>query len=114
MNYCAGGFHSTGRRQQPIANRDSRKASFVFRRKTQAQTRAPILTEQGDVPQIESIDQRLQWRLVIGAVKRRAWIAALGASLKGWHVFGYVSIKLAGEAWRRLWRRDVRARAVET
>ncbi|MEQ8357017.1 MAG: glycosyltransferase family 2 protein [Kiloniellaceae bacterium] len=62
----------------------------------------------------KSIDQRLQWRLVIGAMKRRAWIAALGASLKGWHVFGYVSIKLAGEAWRRLWRRDVRARAVET
>jgi len=63
-----------------------------------------------------SIDQRLYWRVVIDAVKRRAWLSALGASFKGWHVFTYVSAQLAGEAWRRAGRRlgSGRARAAET
>lgn len=64
----------------------------------------------------KSIDQRLAWREVIDAVKRRAWFSALRASLQGWHVFAYVSCQLAGEVWRRLgpgrWRG--RARAAET
>jgi len=60
----------------------------------------------------QSIDQRLQWRVVIDEVKRGAWLGALGASLRGWHVFGYVSGQLAGEAWRRLG--PGRARAAET
>ncbi|MGD1876143.1 MAG: glycosyltransferase family 2 protein [Kiloniellaceae bacterium] len=60
----------------------------------------------------QSIDQRLHWREVIDAVKRRAWLSALGASLQGWHVFTYVSGQLAGEAWRRLG--PGRARAAET
>ncbi len=63
-----------------------------------------------------SIDQRLQWRVVIDEVKRGAWWGALGASLQGWHVFGYVSGQLAGEAWRRLGLGKAldRARAAET
>lgn len=63
-----------------------------------------------------SIDQRLYWRVVIDAVKRRAWLSALGASLKGWHVFTYVWAQLAGEAWRRAGRRlgSGRARTAET
>lgn len=60
----------------------------------------------------QSIDQRLQWRVVIDEVKRGAWWGALGASLQGWHVFGYVSGQLAGEAWRRLG--PGRAKAAET
>ena len=59
-----------------------------------------------------SIDQRLHWREVIDAVKRRAWLSALAASLQGWHVFTYVSGQLAGEAWRRLG--PGRARTAET
>jgi len=59
-----------------------------------------------------SIDQRLQWRVVIDAVKRRAWLQALGAACRGWHVLTYVCAKLAGEAWRRLG--PGRARAAET
>lgn len=59
-----------------------------------------------------SIDQRLQWRVVIDEVNRGAWLHALAAGLRGWHVFGYVSRQLAGEAWRRLGSR--RARTVET
>ena len=63
-----------------------------------------------------SIDQRLSWREVIDAVKRRAWLGALRASLQGGHVFAYVACQLAGEAWRllgpgRWWGR---ARAAET
>ncbi|WP_193369261.1 glycosyltransferase family 2 protein [Pelagibius marinus] len=60
----------------------------------------------------QSIDQRLQWRVVIDAVKRGAWLGALGASLRGWHVFSYVSGQLAGEAWRRLG--SGRAKTAET
>lgn len=59
-----------------------------------------------------SIDQRLQWRVVIDEVKRGAWLSALGATLQGWHVFRYVSGQLAGEAWRRLG--PGKARAAET
>jgi glycosyltransferase involved in cell wall biosynthesis len=64
----------------------------------------------------QSIDQRLQWRVVIDEVKRGAWLRALGAGCKGWHVFSYVSLQLAAEAWRRLGpgRSSGRARAVET
>ncbi len=63
-----------------------------------------------------SIDQRLQWRVVIDEVKRGAWIGAVAAGLRGWHVFTYVSARLAGEAWRRLGpgRGDGRAKAAET
>src|SRR5690606_5731145 len=63
-----------------------------------------------------SIDQRLQWRVVIDAVKRRDWPGALRASLQGWHVFTYVSGKLAVEVWRRLrWGRGSgRASVAET
>lgn len=60
----------------------------------------------------QSIDQRLQWRVVIDEVKRGAWWGALAASLQGWHVFSYVSARLAGEVWRRLG--PGRARAAET
>jgi hypothetical protein len=49
-----------------------------------------------------STDQRLQWRVVIAAVKRRDWGGALAAGLKGRHVFTYVSGQLVAEAWRRL------------
>lgn len=49
-----------------------------------------------------SIDQRLQWRVVIDEVKRGAWLRAAVAGLRGWHVFTYVSARLAGEALRRL------------
>ena len=84
-----------------------------------------LLRQAGEVPpeylaalkrHKQSIDQRLQWRVVIDEVKRRAWLRALGASLQGWHVFGYVSGQLAGEAWRRLGlgRALGRARAAET
>lgn len=59
-----------------------------------------------------SIDQRLQWRLVIEAVKRHDWAAALRAGVKGPHVFTYVSRQLAAEAWGRLVRG--RAKAAET
>jgi succinoglycan biosynthesis protein ExoO len=59
-----------------------------------------------------SIDQRLQWRVVIDEVNRGAWLRALAAGLHGWHVFGYVSRQLAGEAWRRLGL--CKARTVET
>jgi succinoglycan biosynthesis protein ExoO/succinoglycan biosynthesis protein ExoU len=64
----------------------------------------------------QSIDQRLQWRVVIDEVKRGAWLSALAASLQGWHVFTYVSGKLAVEAWRRLGpgRGAGRASAAET
>jgi glycosyltransferase involved in cell wall biosynthesis len=64
----------------------------------------------------KSIDQRLYWRVVVGEVKRGAWFGALGASLQGWHVFTYVSVRLAGEAWRRLGpgRRAGRASTAET
>lgn len=48
-----------------------------------------------------SIDQRLQWRVVIDEVKQGAWMRAAAAGLQGWHVFTYVSGKLAAEAWRR-------------
>ena len=63
-----------------------------------------------------SIDQRLQWRIVIDEVKRGAWLRALGAACKGWHVFSYVSLQLAAEAWRRLGpgRSAGRASAAET
>ena len=61
-----------------------------------------------------SIDQRLQWRVVIDEVKRRAWLRALVAGLQGWHVFTYVAGKLAVEAWRRLGPGSGRARAAET
>lgn len=50
----------------------------------------------------KSIDQRLQWRVVIDEIKRGAWLRAAAAGLQGWHVFTYVSGKLAAEAWRRL------------
>ncbi|NIA67647.1 glycosyltransferase family 2 protein [Pelagibius litoralis] len=53
----------------------------------------------------KSIDQRLQWRVVIDALKGRAWHKAVLASLKGWHVFGYVSSQLIAEIWRRLWQK---------
>lgn len=62
----------------------------------------------------QSIDQRLQWRVVIDEVKRGACLAALGASLKGWHVFHYICGKLVGEAWRRLGLGCGRERAAET
>jgi glycosyltransferase involved in cell wall biosynthesis len=63
-----------------------------------------------------SIDQRLQWRVVIDEVKRGAWLSAAAEGLRGWHVFTYVSARLAGEAWRRLGpgRGAGRARAAET
>jgi glycosyltransferase involved in cell wall biosynthesis len=61
-----------------------------------------------------SIDQRLQWRVVIEAVKRGAWLKAFGASLQGWHVLTYVSSQLAGEVWRRLGPGRGRGRAAET
>lgn len=63
-----------------------------------------------------SIDQRLQWRVVIDEVKRRAWLRALAAGIAGWHVFTYVCGKLAVEAWRRLGpgRSAGRASTVET
>lgn len=63
-----------------------------------------------------SIDQRLQWRVVIDEVKRGAWLRALAAGLSGWHVFTYVSARLAAEAWRRLGpgRSSGRASAAET
>lgn len=48
-----------------------------------------------------SIDQRLQWRVVIDEIKQGAWLRAAAAGLQGWHVFTYVSGKLAAEAWRR-------------
>ncbi|MGF1630921.1 MAG: glycosyltransferase family 2 protein [Kiloniellaceae bacterium] len=64
----------------------------------------------------QSIDQRLQWRVVIDEVKRGAWLSALAAGCKGWHVFTYVAGQLAVEAWRRLGpgRGAGRASAVET
>lgn len=64
----------------------------------------------------QSIDQRLQWRVVIDEVKRGAWLRALRAGCAGWHVFTYVSAQLAVEVWRRLGpgRSAGRARAVET
>jgi hypothetical protein len=49
----------------------------------------------------KSTDQRLQWRVVIAAVKRRDWRGAAAAGVKGRHVFTYVSGQLAAEAWRR-------------
>lgn len=51
-----------------------------------------------------SIDQRLQWRVFIEEVKGGSWLRALLASLKGWHVFSYVSAQLLSETWRRLWQ----------
>ena len=62
----------------------------------------------------QSIDQRLQWCVVIDEVKRGACLGALGASLKGWHVFRYVCGQLASEAWRRFGPGGGRARAAET
>lgn len=53
----------------------------------------------------KSIDQRLQWRVVIDEVKCGAWLSAVRAALQGRHVFTYVCGKLAVEAWRRLGRR---------
>lgn len=50
----------------------------------------------------KSIDQRLQWRVVIDEVKRGALLRAAAAGLQGWHVLTYVSVRLAAEAWRRL------------
>lgn len=50
----------------------------------------------------KSIDQRLQWRVFIEEVKGGSWPRALLASLKGWHVFSYVSAQLLSETWRRL------------
>lgn len=63
-----------------------------------------------------SVDQRLQWRVVIDEVKHGAWLRALAAGLTGWHVFVHVCGKLAIEAWRRLGPRrwTGRASAVET
>ncbi len=49
-----------------------------------------------------SIDQRLQWRVFIEEVREGSWRRALLASLKGWHVFSYVSAQLMAETWRRL------------
>lgn len=48
-----------------------------------------------------TIDQRLQWRVFIQEVKKGSWVNALLASLKGWHVFGYVIGQLSAELWRR-------------
>jgi len=58
-----------------------------------------------------SIDQRLQWRVVIEAVKRRQWTAALAAGVKGPHVCTYVAAQLVAEAWRRLGPGRSRGRA---
>lgn len=63
-----------------------------------------------------SIDQRLQWRVVIEEVKRGAWRRALGASLRGRHVFTYVCLQLVREAWARTarWRRRSRRAGSES
>lgn len=50
----------------------------------------------------KSIDQRLQWRVLIDAAKARNWHGAVLAGFKGWHVFHYVSVQLAAEIWRRV------------
>lgn len=61
-----------------------------------------------------SIDQRLQWRVVIAAVKRRDGAGALWAALQGPHVFGYVCGQLSAETWRRLGPGRSRRRAPST
>jgi succinoglycan biosynthesis protein ExoO/succinoglycan biosynthesis protein ExoU len=61
-----------------------------------------------------AVDQRLQWRLVMQALKQGTWGEALAASLKGWHVFPYVAGQLLGEAWRRAASAAGGARAAET
>jgi succinoglycan biosynthesis protein ExoO/succinoglycan biosynthesis protein ExoU len=58
-----------------------------------------------------SVDQRLQWRVVIAAVKRRDWPGALAAGLQGPHVFTYVAAQLAAESWRRFGPGRSRGRA---
>ncbi|WP_420348110.1 glycosyltransferase family 2 protein [Pelagibius sp.] len=50
----------------------------------------------------KSLEQRLQWRVFIDEARERSWHRALLASLKGWHVFSYVSSQLFAEVWRRL------------
>jgi len=49
-----------------------------------------------------SLEQRLQWRVFVDEARERSWHRAFLASLKGWHVFSYVSSQLLAEVWRRL------------
>jgi len=61
-----------------------------------------------------AVDQRLQWRVVMQALKAGTWGQALVASLQGWHVFYYVVAKLLAEVWRRLTSGLASAKAAET